>query len=490
MSSTLAKSPAGSFQGRDKGRVIEWLGIRYGKPPIGVLRFAEPQPSEAQSGVTSALAFGAPPIQRILPLLGSKMLGGTPSEDCLFLNVWSPSPDQAKRPVLVWIHGGMFTGGSAATYVGANLSRDGDIVVVTINYRLGVFGFSNFVDTTGDKTFATNAGLRDQILALEWVRDNIEAFGGDPGRVTIAGESVGGCSVMLLLSSNQAKPLFHQAIAQSGSVTMISDRATSREIAEAYIEAAEASDNPDKLRATSATDLLKLQSSIEKRFPNVIPTGPWFDGDLLPSTFSAVASNTATVPLIVGYNRDEIPAFARPPSFSPIGREVIGELMRRQLEPKKAEAILESYPVTKRGSQRLTNDLNFTVPAIHAAERQATKAPVWLYRFDFTHPILGAAHGLDLFFLWEIGGVMGFIMRAGRMRGARLALAKRMQAACITFVRHGRPSPDWPQYDTTRSTMIFDFSSSVQSDPENTRRVLWEGVDILVGADRSALNLL
>ena len=213
--SLVVQTHQGKLRGTMDKNICVWRGVRYAKAPVAELRFHAPQQVESWSGVKNATEFGASAPQVKNSLVGDELK----SEDCLFLNIWSPAADGKKRPVMFWIHGGGFVigSGSASLYNGVNLANHGDVVVVTINYRLGSLGFLYFETEAARKAgFENNLGMKDQIAALQWVKENISAFGGDPNQVTIFGESAGGTSVETLLACPAARGLFKGAIAESG----------------------------------------------------------------------------------------------------------------------------------------------------------------------------------------------------------------------------------------------------------------------------------
>jgi para-nitrobenzyl esterase len=475
----VAHTSQGDLQGlRDRG-ACAWLGVPYAKPPVGELRFLPPQPVEPWRDLRTATAFGAACPQKRVG--DPKTMGPRFDEDCLVLNVWSPAPDGGRRPVLVWIHGGGFTVGSARAFTGTHLVAQGDVVVVSINYRLGVLGFVNFGEALGDDRMASNLGLRDQVAALRWVRDHIAAFGGDPGRVTIAGESAGAMSVSLLMHAPEALPLFHGAIAQSGALSLIHDQAMSLKVARLYL---------DTLRVRSLAELqaLPIQAleaarvAIARLVPDTLPTAPWFDGALLPPSMAAAyAAPTPAIPLLAGFNRDEIRMFELIRGVADVflARNSMARLLQAQLGEAAAQKVLAAYPDTKAGNRQLGTHMSFGLPTLHFAERHAAAGhPTWFYRFDLGGP-LGATHGIDLLYLWEMPGLlMSTAMRGGPLWGRRGALARRMQRHWIAFVRDGKPVDDWPRFDAARrATLVFDKRDQVVDDPESAQRLAWGGRD-------------
>ncbi|HVN37095.1 MAG TPA: carboxylesterase family protein, partial [Myxococcota bacterium] len=299
--------------GRLAGRLEQGVRVFRGVPYARASRWESPLPPEAWSGVREAVRFGASAPQQAphLPLAG-RLIGARTreqSEACLSLNVWTPGLDGRRRPVLVWIHGGAFVMGSGSTalYDGMRLAHHG-VVVVTLNYRLGALGFLD-LSARWPERFVANAGLRDQIAALAWVREHIEAFGGDPENVTIFGESAGGMSVATLLGTPAAQGLFRRAIAQSGAADHVSSQERAAEIADCFLDALDAR-TPDALLAAPVAALLDAQLRTVERvglFDGRLPWQPSVDGELLPlPPREQIAKGLARgVPLLVGTNRDE-----------------------------------------------------------------------------------------------------------------------------------------------------------------------------------------
>ena len=478
----IAHTPLGDLQGAPDGAVSAWLGVPYAQPPLGALRFAAPQPVLPWSGVRTATAYGAACIQK--PMGSIKSLGPSLDEDCLTLNIWSPAADGAKRPVMVWIHGGAFLLGSARIYTGAHLAAQGDIVVVAINYRLGALGFVNFADALGDERAASNPGLRDQVAALRWVHDNIAAFGGDPDRVTIAGESAGSVSVSLLMQSPEAQGLFRGAIMQSGALTLGHDREMSVKVARHYLDVLGLS-TLEALQAIPADKLLATQAEVHKRVPHTVPAAPWFDGTLVPASLAAArAAPTPAIPLLAGFNREEIRFFElwRGVAELFLSRARMADLLRQQFGTGHAERVLAAYPDTKDGNRQLGTHMSFGMPTLHFAERHAAQHPTWFYRFDCGNPLLGAAHALELFYLWQMPGLLPAMLRGGPLWGARRALAQRMRSHWIHFVREGRPGADWPAFEPSRHTIkVFNKHDQVLDDPQRDHRLTWAGQDSAPG---------
>jgi para-nitrobenzyl esterase len=498
MAGTVVETSYGKVEGVRQGAVTVWKGIPYAKAPVGPLRFRPPQPPEPWAGVRAAAEFGPgcpqppAPAGSILPRREFAQ-----SEDCLSLNVWSPAADGAARPVMVWIHGGAFTGGTgqSPSYDGASFAERGDLVAVTINYRLGFLGFLHLADVGGEAYAASgNSGILDQIAALEWVHDNIAAFGGDPARVTIFGESAGGMAVGTLMGAPAAQGLFQRAIPQSGAAHNAFSREHAAQIAEEALN--ELGIGRDNLQALAELPVEKLLAAqIKLTLANAgrgLVCQPVVDGVVLKQrAIDAIAAGSAAgVATLVGSNRDENRLFT---AMDPRMAEVPA-LERRAaagLGQETAARLADGYQAANPSASReavlndVLTDSVFRIPAVRLAERQAEQdAPVWLYRFDWRTPLLdgklGACHALEIPFVFNTLDEPGI----GALTGdspARQRLADVMHDSWIAFARGGDPStpalPAWPAYDATRrATMIFDEECRVEDDPQGAERRLWEGV--------------
>lgn len=483
MDKLLINTRSGLLKGARDSGVSVWLGVPYAR----VERFQAPQPVKPWTGIRSATGFAPKCPQHFHgSVKRAKLNPPAYQEDCLSLNIWCPEAGATgPKPVLVWIHGGAFLVGAGSSYNGAELARLGDMLVVTINYRLGVLGFVNFSEALDLPEIPSNLGLRDQIAALEWVRDSITAFGGDPSRVTIAGESAGSISISLLLHCRRAWPLFHGAIMQSGALNLLHERQKSRALGRRYVELLGLQRGDfSALQALGLDQLLAAQAAIGKEQAGGIPAAPWFDDDLLPSSLEVTCQQpTAPVPLIAGANRDEIRLFElMPGDMLPTRWPQLEALLLEQLPAEQAQRILAVYPRTRGGCRALASDMSFIQPTRHFAERHARKYPTWSYRFDFCHPLLGACHGLELAYLWPIDGWLGYIVRGGLMSGPRTALAERIKAHWVHFIHYGRPVAGWPGYEpNSRKVMLFDRMDSIVNDPCLDRHTAWNGRDVLIG---------
>ncbi len=499
---SVVKTTAGSIKGITKDGLQVFKGIPYAAPPVGERRWLPLQPVEPWSGVRPAQTFG--PIAPQNPVEMSIMPPREPEpqdEDCLYLNVWTPGLDDARRPVLFWIHGGGFTmgSGSGPGYNGSALAQRGDEVVVTINYRMGALGFLNLKEATGGKIAATgNEGLLDQTAALEWVRDNIAAFGGDADNVTIFGESAGGMSVGALMGMPRAKGLFHKAIPQSGATSTASSMAQATRIAGHYLKLL-GIDDVDGLMAATVDRLLAAQKELTPWIiandPGLggMPLQPVIDGTVLPAMpIELVAAGAADgIPVLVGSTVDEWKLLIA-------GDEAVWKmddaaLLRRlgHLVPEQhVGQLVASYRSSreKRGVAvtpvelfaAIQTDRVFRQPAIRLAETLAKRGqPAYHYIFTWESPLmngrLGACHALELGFLF---GVYEDTFSGSGPDAA--ALSSNLQDAWTTFARTGNPTcaslGEWPVYGERRETMLLGKECALSEAPFEAERLAWEGI--------------
>jgi para-nitrobenzyl esterase len=481
---TAVETTRGRVEGRDDRGVQAFRGIPFAAPPVGPLRFLPPQPAEPWSGVRDAREFGPACPQKDDPVQARIWdFRGPYDEDCLTLNVWTPAADGARRPVMVWIHGGAFVVGGARRLVseGHTLARRGDVVVVTVNYRLGAFGWLDLSECGPDFARSANLGLLDQIAALRWVRDNAERFGGDPDNVTVFGESAGGISVGVLLATAEAEGLFHRAIAQSGTASLVRSPVESRGRARAFLEAAGA-ESADDLRELDADQMVSIADRVSQDSPD-LAFGPVADGALVAADPAAVASR---IPLMHGYNLDEYRYwYMDNPRLETLRPEHLAGYLKDQgvTEPEKlVDAYRRCRPELSENeiAVALVGDAAFRMPHVRWAEqRAASEAPSWMYLFARKSPVdggrLGAAHAMDVPFVFgtlEAPNVRDLVGAAPR------SLSDQMQDAWLAFARTGDPKheglPDWPRYDLERrATLVFDEPSGVLNDPGADERVAW-----------------
>lgn len=486
---TVVESHAGPMKGEQLPGHLRFRGIRFAEPPVGAARFRAPTPVGPFADVFDATAYGPAAPQNTSPLPG--MEPGPQGDDCLSLNIYTPAADDAQRPVMFWIHGGAFTSGSSAQalYEGAPLCTRGQVVVVTINYRLGALGYL-FADGAD-----RNVGQLDQIAALAWVQRNIAAYGGDPNNVTIFGESAGGMAVSTLLAMPGAAGLFHKAIPQSGAAfhTLPVERA--RKIGEAILDAAHV-DDALALAAAPIARVLEAQQAVT--LANAGPGGgmcfaPVHDGESLPTHPEEAVSRgvAAGIPLLVGSNLDEHKLFTMGMNESVDE----GTLVRRAAKlagSDRAPALIAKYREARKSRgdavtpgellDAIHADHAFRIPAIRLLEAQAPHQPdTYAYLFTWNSPArrgaLGACHALELPFVWGTLEAPGMARFAGSGEAAE-QLSARMMDAWIAFAHTGQPSceglPAWPRYDTEqRVTMILDRACEAANAPLDDERAAW-----------------
>ncbi|RMI35098.1 carboxylesterase/lipase family protein [Nocardia stercoris] len=497
----IAQTVTGTVRGLRQGTVDVWRSIPYAEAAAGPLRFARPVPKAPWDGIRECTTFGDISPQNLgdtVPIDPALKMG----EDCLWVNVWSPAEHTTEpRPVMVWLHGGAYCLGTAAQaiYDGRKLAETGGVVVVGVNYRLGALGFLDL--SSLDPAFVPNLGLHDQIAALEWVRDNIEGFGGDPGNVTVFGESSGAGCVTALLTSPRAAGLFHRAIAQSPPATTVSGQDRAAGVARRFLELVELPWNrvgellecPIERIVDAATVLL---DEVPLQNPGRLAAMPVVDGDLLPAfpvdRFQQGRSHR--VPLLIGTNRDEASLFRlfRSPIL-PVTPEAVNAMLAAVaadhpgLSPERIAEITAAYPdlATTRGALAMSTDAAFRMPAHWVADAHSRHSRTWMYRFDHATPMLraarvGAGHATELPYVF--GNFDSFPHDPTFWLGGRKAATEvsgRIMRRWLAFAAHGVPaaldgSKHWPPYrQYTRTTMLLDAVDTVVDDPDRDLQHAW-----------------
>ncbi|HKP57399.1 MAG TPA: carboxylesterase family protein [Polyangiales bacterium] len=503
------RTNSGWIEGESRAEHLVFRGIPFAKPPTGKLRFRAPEPVEPWTGVREARQFGPSSLQPE-PARGVTSPPRPFDEDCLYLNVYTPAIDSARRPVFFWIHGGAFAigAGGEALYDGGRLAERGDVVVVTINYRLGALGFSHWSPEQRARLGVTsNAGCLDQIAALRWVRDNILAFGGDPDSVTIAGESAGAYSVAMLLGMPAARGSFHRAIAQSGARLTRGSGDPSRHTQELLRVLEITEPRIDALWKLPAHSFLAAQQRVAagETGPAVsVPFAPVFDGDTLPLPLDQAMARGAWagVPLLIGTNRDEINLFLGP-ALKRLDEPLADAELMRQLRDlvlgasdDQLRALLEVYRHSRKARQlphgerallaAISGDALWRIASGRFAEACRRSQPqVFEYLFTYESPAMRGAlrscHALELPFVFGTLDAPGQAQFAGAGEAVQ-RLSERMMASWLAFTRSGDPSvpgPNqaWPAYEPERRpTMVFDLETGRQDAPYEEERAAWDAL--------------
>ncbi len=513
----LVRTAHGEVQGCVADGVHVFLGVPYAAPPFGGRRLRPPQPVESWSGVRDATGLGAEPPQVAPPSTGGPESGASEdwgdvagafeaverassSQDCLNLNVWTPDPGAGGLPVMVWIQGGMFELSSTAAYDGSRFARDG-VVCVVLNWRPGAEGFLYLADGVA------NLGLLDQVAALEWVRENISGFGGDPANVTVFGESAGAMSIGALLAMPTARGLFRRAILQSGAAQHVVAPEDASRIAGYLAGLLGVHCDRDAIAAAGVGRLLTAQAQLKAALlgnpdptrwglPVVTTTMPWqpvIDGEVLPGhPLERIAAGSAKgVDVLVGTNVDDwrlwlvvsgaIGQITDEILTGPVATYGYQSVAAYDLDPEPALAAYRNrYPGAGPGDllAMVQTDWWMRIPAVRLADAHARDAEhrgTYMYEFAWSSPGLGAVHALEVPFVFDT------VNTAAPLFGPLLGpnppqdLARTMHAAWVAFATHG--DPGWPRYDpTTRTTMRFDTASEPVHDPRAWERAFWDGI--------------
>ncbi len=478
-SPVTVRTSSGTLRGERSGAVLIFRGVPFAEPPIGDLRFRATVKAKRWAGERDATRFAPSPMQTGRP-------GAEHSEDCLYLNIWAPD-GKGPFPVYVWIHGGGFTGGSASDpmFDGTALAQEG-IICITVAYRLGVFGFLDLEPLLGAQyAGSANNGVRDLITALTWVQENVAAFGGDPSRVTVGGESAGAKLTDILMGVPSAQPLFHQMISESGGAERVWTRSESLAVAHGFGDEWRGRTAKDaaSLLTAPASLLVQAQQHFLQQWPQHFPLRAEIDGTLLPQrpVETIAAGSSRGKRLLIGTNRDESALFIGPHPRKDASADELGNMQVSKFSKiyHKYRAIYPQMTDEQLRIRALSAE-EYWVPSIRVADAHLSGGgSAWMYRLDFAESsgrLRGYAfHSLDVRLVWnrpssQVENV-----------AAEAELAHEMHEAWTAFIRGeipaGRGLAPWPEYRSdTRPTMILDTHSHVEQEPQEAELRLWDGV--------------
>ncbi len=480
----------GKLKGSKEDGISLFKGIPFATPPVGDLRWQAPEPVDPWSGEREALKFGFSAMQATNTTPIQELIGiptEATKEDCLYLNVWTPGLDNKKRPVMVWIHGGGNTMGSGSQprANGKFLAQQGDVVIVTANYRLGAFGFLYLPELGA----SGNEALLDQAAALRWVRQEIENFGGDPSNVTVFGQSAGGMDIVQLMGIEAAKDCFDKAVPMSGSLSPQASRDEASAIAAKFIEKF---GGIDKLKKASAEEITAYQIELAPALGQGARFGPVLDGKVIKEDTAdriAVGVQTKDMPIMIGCTRDEMALFLVPnPALANLTIEGL-EAMAMPIFGDKTKTIIQAHKEARKSRGQdvsplslwiaIMTDQSFRLPAIRLAELQSKHTSnTWMYLFDYESPSwegrLGASHSIDIPFIWGTHGIKSMKEYCGQGEAVS-RLSDVMMETYLAFARNGDPSnealPDWPRYDSrVRATMRLGEKCFIENAPMDEER--------------------
>ncbi|MGE6378933.1 carboxylesterase/lipase family protein [Peribacillus muralis] len=494
MIGSIVTTAKGHLQRAMENDICVWRGVRYAKPPVAALRFRSPEPVGKWSGVLDAVDYGHIPPQPI-ERAGTEKMG----EACLFLNIWSPRADDKKRPVMVWIPDGAYISGAGSInrFNGHSLAKNGDVVVVSINYRLGALGYLDFTGLAGDgEKFETNLGLRDQVASLRWIKENIEVFVGDPENVTIFGELSGGNAVTTLLTVPSARGLFQKAIAGSPTSTSVYGKEIARQASERFLQILRIGNNEThRLKTLPVSDIVAASSRLlqehSQGMHGSLPFGPVVDGDFLPDDplDSIRSKKTEGIPLLIGINRDESSSFGQlDPHLIPSNAEMIDKMFENT-DPGAKERIKNAYwPFPEReAALGIGRDAVYHISSIRYAEAYSKIERTWIYHYDRKTASIclenggGASIVEHPFALQNFSATLVERINSIRFRSAAHKVSNRIKNHWVNFAKYGNPNPPlgeiWPKYnEANRYTMIFNKRDYIEKDPNRMIRLAWEGV--------------
>ncbi len=497
--SPIVETSAGKIQGLFQNKVHTFKGIPYGASTAGAGRFMPPVKPQPWKDVKKTVEFAnrAPQIRApgggLVPEAAVMEWEGPMGEECLFLNVWTSGvKDNARRPVMVWLHGGGYANGSAAFtfFDGTNLAAKHDAVVVGVNHRLNIFGFLYLGDISEKYAHAGNAGMQDTVAALQWVKDNIANFGGDPNNVTIFGQSGGGGKVSTLLGMPAAKGLFHRAIAMSGSIVRGVPKGDATESALSVLKRLNIDKSKvDDIQKAPMQQLLELTVSGGRGSGNVpLRLSPVVDGYSIPAhPFDPATEISSNIPLMIGSTETEV-TWSPATNYDPLDDAALHNRMKQMLRSDDAAAdrVIAVYKKNRQKASNLdlfliasTDASNFRTGTDTEAERKAAqaKASVYKYYFQWYSPVregkLRSMHTMDVGFVFDNVDIAKSELGEGK---DRQPLADKMSAAWAAFAKTGNPNhkglPNWPAFNPTqRATMIFNNECRLVNDPYRDERL-------------------
>jgi len=497
---TLSGALKGEYLADQK--LYRFLGIPYAQAQVGEYRFKAPRPTKPWGGTLQATTFGPASAQAFDQHEGSleDFGGDLTNEDSLSLNIWTPSLDK-KRPVMVWIHGGGNAHGSSRSpnYNGANLAKRGDVVFVSINYRLGIFGFIDMSLIGGeDYTGSANNGIRDQMMALKWIRENIEQFGGDPDNITAMGNSAGATNLSAILGSKKPKQYFDRVVLQSGAAFLTRSPISSARMNKMFFENMGIT-HIDQLLHLPAEELIRMQ---EKALNGMLETDvdlmfqPTMDSEVVEEFPLRAIRNGATkdIDMLIGSTANELMLYTLyDPQLLERQPEDLPELQTLPWIARKLISTVFSWnrPHMQPGqvAMDIFSDLAFRLPAIRMAEAQSMHANnAWLYRFDWPIPNskMGAPHAIELPFLFNrLQDIADKVSGVDRASPEWRQLAHTLQDAWINFAHSGNPTESlhtsflskWQPYnESSRSTLLFNTPVQVVEDPSKWERRLFSSL--------------
>jgi para-nitrobenzyl esterase len=502
----IAQTESGRVEGITQNGIHIFKGVPYAAPPVGARRWLPPQPVEPWDGVRPAREYGGAAPQNAMPVSppAADREVGAQDESCLFLNIWTPGLDDARRPVMVWIHGGAFIIGSCSepSSHGGNLAARGNVVVVSINYRLGALGFMNLKEVTGGGIPATgNEGLLDQVAALAWVRANIAAFGGDPGNVTVFGFSAGAMSIGILMGMPAARGAFEKGINQSGAANTVGTLEGAVRRSRQFLDVLGLTGRDvEALRALPVEKLLAAQQRLQIKMTLsehvITPFQPVVDGEVIPELpILAIRGGSAkNVTTLAGTVLDEWRGLSvGEPGIRDIDKNELVARLGRFVPPERVAGLVAAYREARRQRGALTGpfdilsavqtDYMFRLPTIKLIEAQRDNGrPAYNYIFTYESPVeggfYGACHGLDRRFIF------GTYDDPACGTGPAVAdMSLKIQDAWLAFAQSGDPGTgglgEWPPYGQERLTMLIDKESRVAAAPFEDERRAWDDFDML-----------